>query len=268
MIPAPRPTPAPLALEEEHVLGMAEMGFSGLSEQWLMRRAGDMHWRLIARALGQRDAAFTCAEGKPLYATFLASSLRLTAPRLPHLCDRLGLSARLWSIGRNRLASEITLGVPGGMVGRLRLVSTFAGRSDPASNRTMVRRMPPAIAVLPEAPFALQNLARHAAMVSRQMDGLAAHNRCATVRPCVATDFNAAGLLYFPSFAALTDRCDDPVAQTQGRLLAGRHVVYSGNIEPGEQVSVSYRDRRMGHLARVVREDGQSIAVLSTRFAG
>lgn len=264
---APRISAAPLSLEEEHLLGMAEMGFAGLSEQWLMRRAGDMHWRLIARALGQRNAVFTCAAGQPLYATFLASSLRLTAPHLPQLCDRLELSASLWSIGRNRLASEITLTVPGGRVGCLRLVSTFAGRLDPASNRTMVRRMPPAIAVLPEAPLALQSLARHAAKVSRGMGGLATGGRTASVRPCVATDFNAAGLLYFPSFAALADRCEDPMAQLCGRILAARHVVYGGNIEPGEAVSVSFQERANGHLAQIARADGQSIAVLRTRFA-
>lgn len=258
---------APLQLEEAHLLGMAEMGFCGLSEQWLMRRAGDLHWRLIAQALGQRNAVFTCAEGKPLYATFLASRLRLTAPMVPKLCDRITLSARLWAIGRNRLASEVSLSVSGTFVGSVRLISTFAGRVDPASNHSMVRRMPPVIAVLPEAPPALQSLARNAAVIGRRTANLEFTGRVVTVRPCVATDFNAAGLLYFPSFAALADRCEEPGRQARRHPLIVRTVVYSGNVEPGEQVVLSFRDRPDGHFAGIRRENGSNIAFLRTQFA-
>ena len=44
-----RRAPEAEILRESHPLGMAEMGFDGISEQWIMRRAGDLHWRLIAR---------------------------------------------------------------------------------------------------------------------------------------------------------------------------------------------------------------------------
>lgn len=254
------------SLDETHVLGMAEMGFRGLSEQWLMRRAGDLHWRLLAEALGQRDAVFRCADGQPLYATFLASSLRISAPELPRLCGKFSLSARLWAIGRSRSGSEHVLRCDGRPVGVLRLISTFAGHRDPASNRSMVRRMPAVMAALPEAPTALQRLARQAGVISRHLGPLQFAGRRILMRPCPATDFNAAGLLYFPSFAALTDRCDFATEGRNAGYLTERHVIYAGNVEFGEAVDVTFRDRANGHLAQLRGSDGRALALLSTRF--
>lgn len=254
------------SLDETHVLGMAEMGFRGLSEQWLMRRAGDLHWRLLAEALGQRDAVFSCADGQPLYAAFLVSSLRVSAPDLPRLSGKFSLSARLWAIGRSRSGSEHVLRFDGRRVGVLRLISTFAGRQDATSNRSMIRRMPAVMAALPDAPSGLQRLARHAAFAGRRFTDLPQEHRKTQALPCPATDFNAAGLLYFPSYAALLDRSDFATGTPARAALTARDVVYLGNVEPGEIVEAGFFDRRDGHLARLRGADGRLLALLRSRY--
>jgi probable biosynthetic protein (TIGR04099 family) len=118
---------------------MAEMGYRGLSEQWLMRRAGDLHWRLIARAMGQAEAVFACAEGRPLYAAFCASRLVVDRPEAPRLGGRLDLSARLFRVGRSRLGSSVTLSDASGTVGRIALVSAFVGRAQGGGNRSLAQ---------------------------------------------------------------------------------------------------------------------------------
>lgn len=151
-------------------------------------------------------------------------------------------------------------------VGTLRLVSTFAGRHDPASNRTLVRRMPAVMATLPEAPTALQSLAQYAAAVCSGAATLRPGGRTTSLRPCPATDFNAAGLLYFPSSAALADRCDFATGGPAFRLLVERHVVYARNVGPEETVEASFQDRHDGHLAQLACADGRLIARLKSRF--
>ncbi|MGV4797091.1 Pnap_2097 family protein [Rhizobium sp. F40D2] len=155
-------------LNERHVLGMAEMGYRGLSEQWLLRRAGDLHWRLIARAMGQREAVFTCTAGQPLYAAFCATSLYFFRPELPQLGGELTLTASLYRIGHGRLASLQQIGVDGQEIGRIVLISAFVGRSEPGSNRSIVRRMPKVMAIPPEAPFPVQRIAQRAALLARR----------------------------------------------------------------------------------------------------
>lgn len=267
-----RRAPEAESLGESHALGMAEMGFDGLSEQWVMRRAGDLHWRLIARGMGQAEAAFTCADGAPLYAAFRASRLRFSHPERPRLGARLDLVTRLFRVGRGRLGSLTEIRVDDLPAGEIALVSVFVGRSSDGGNRALVRRAPRILAVPSATSPVLEELCARATRAA----GLARAG-CFAVRgeepaliqlPTPSVDFNAAGLLYFPSFAALADRALFAAGhRAEGRLRA-REVSYLGNVEPGEPVSIRPRDRRDGHLVRVDGADGRPLAILRTRYAG
>lgn len=256
-----RAEPGP-ELAEDHVLGMAEMGFSGLSEQWLMRRAGDLHWRLIARAMGQREAVFACAEGRPLYAAFCATRLVIDRPEAPRLGGRFGLSASLFRVGRSRLGSRVTLRCDGAPIGRIALVSAFVGRGEGAGNRALVRRAPRAM-VAPAATMAeLDALSARAARIAARLRGLRLDGPAQRLLPCPAVDFNAAGLLYFPSFAALVDRAEFAAGMPPGRLLLRRDVCFFGNVEPGEPVEIHLFPRRAGSIALVGGADRRPLAAM------
>lgn len=248
-------------MTEAHVLGMAEMGFRGLSEPWLMRRAGDLHWRMIGRAMGQREATFTCARGEPLYAAFCATSLRLRAPKAPGLGGNISLTARLHRVGRSRLASVLGVVCDGQAVGRMVMVSTFVGRGEEGSNRSILRRAPRVMIAPPEAPPWVQGIAQRAVAAEIPGGGQAIRQM-----PSPATDFNAAGLLYFPSFAALADRADAARGAPFGRWLVARDVAYLGNLDPGEAVDVTFRPARDGHLCRIAGPGGRALALIRSRF--
>jgi acyl carrier protein len=48
-----RPSAAPVVtLSERHEIGMPQMAMGGLSEGWLFRTLGDLHWRLVGAGLG------------------------------------------------------------------------------------------------------------------------------------------------------------------------------------------------------------------------
>jgi probable biosynthetic protein (TIGR04099 family) len=257
---------------ERHVLGMAEMGYRGLSEQWLKRRAGDLHWQLIARAMGQRDAVFTCSEGEPLYAAFCATSLQLSRPHLPRLGGEITLAADLYRVGHGRLASLLRITSDGDVVGRMILVSTFVGRSEPGINRSVVRRSPRALAMPPEAPLAVRRIAEHASTITRNIrnDGLklTGMSQAQTILPCPGTDFNAAGLLYFPSYSALADRGLFQAGENHTRMVACRHVIYLGNVEPGEWTDILFQNRPWGHNVILRGSEERPLALMRVRFRG
>jgi probable biosynthetic protein (TIGR04099 family) len=248
---------------------MAEMGYRGLSEQWLKRRAGDLHWRLIARAMGQSEALFTCSEGEPLYAAFCATSLQLSQPERPRLGGHLTLSAHLYRVGHGRLASLLRIDADGHDVGRMILVSTFVGRSEPENNRTIVRRSPRALAMPPDAPALVRRTAEQAALVARDAQrhklDLGKFAREQHVLPCPATDFNAVGLLYFPSYSALADRALFQAGEIHPRMVAARHVVYLGNVEPGEWVDVSFRQNNHGYDLILRGAEDRLLAMMRVR---
>jgi probable biosynthetic protein (TIGR04099 family) len=253
------------SLGESHTLGMAEMGFAGLSEQWLMRRAGDLHWRLIAGAMGQAEAVFTCAEGRPLYAAFCASRLALTDPEAPRLGGGLDLETRLYRVGRSRLGSLTALRVAGRVIGQLALVSVFVGRSEGGGNRALVRRAPRVLALPDLTAPDLDRLAASAARAAAWARAWRPEGRAVTLLPTPSVDFNAAGLLYFPSFAALADRASFAAGLSHAAPLRARAVAYLGNVEQGEPVSVVPIPRRDGGLALVTGADHRPLAILRAR---
>jgi len=248
------------------------MGYRGLSEQWLKRRAGDLHWQLIARAMGQRDAVFTCSEGEPLYAAFCATSLQLSRPHLPRLGGEITLAADLYRVGHGRLASLLRITSDGDVVGRMILVSTFVGRSEPGINRSVVRRSPRALAMPPEAPLAVRRIAEHASTITRNIrnDGLklTGMSQAQTILPCPGTDFNAAGLLYFPSYSALADRGLFQAGENHTRMVACRHVIYLGNVEPGEWTDILFQNRPWGHNVILRGSEERPLALMRVRFRG
>ncbi|WKL23638.1 hypothetical protein QYR00_24315 (plasmid) [Agrobacterium tumefaciens] len=257
-------------LIERHVLGMAEMGYSGISEQWLKRRAGDLHWRLIARAMGQRDAVFTCLEGEPLYAAFCATSLQFVRPHLARMGGEMTLAADLYRVGHGRLASLLRIYVGSDIVGRMILISTFVGRSEPGINRSVVRRSPRAFVMPPEAPLVVRHLAEQASAAARAIRNdhrrLFAMSETQNILPCPATDFNAAGLLYFPSYSALADRALFQAEEKHTGMINSRHVVYLGNVEPKEWIEINFKKLPSRHDVFLKGPESRPLALMRVRF--
>ena len=100
------------------------------------------------------------------------------------------------------------------------------------------------------------------------------------IDPCPAQDFNDADFLYFSSFQAFVDRAEWKFLRPMRPQLTTRQrdIVYHGNIEPGEHVTVTLRavrhhdggdnalhDGRLAHWCGVAREaDGVPLADVFT----
>ena len=67
-------------IETTQELGMSHLAFRGISEHFLMRRLADVHWTMIARALGQSRAVFRDAAGGHVHPATCAFSLTVFDP--------------------------------------------------------------------------------------------------------------------------------------------------------------------------------------------
>ncbi|RXF72733.1 LnmK family bifunctional acyltransferase/decarboxylase, partial [Hansschlegelia zhihuaiae] len=95
------------------------------------------------------------------------------------------------------------------------------------------------------------------------------------IRPCPTQDFNGAELLYFVSYPAFADRAewdllDLPAA---GVATRDREVVFHGNLDPGERLSLTLRGVKrspagLGHWIQVSGAvDGRLLAEIFTMKA-
>ncbi|MEM0940976.1 MAG: hypothetical protein AAGI25_14490, partial [Bacteroidota bacterium] len=60
-----------MSLKREYKLNLPQLLWGGLSENWLLKELGDIHWQQIADALGVASGDITDAQGTRLLASFV-----------------------------------------------------------------------------------------------------------------------------------------------------------------------------------------------------
>ncbi|WP_149139707.1 Pnap_2097 family protein [Gemmobacter caeruleus] len=225
-------------------LGMAECGWRGLSEGWLLRHLGDVHWRQIADAMGQQAAVFHDATGAPVYAAFCAISERIAQPELARPGALLTIASRLRRLSATRLISFHSLDIGGEDFAEVTLITAFV-RHGVGGNAHIRRAQPVGKLDLPMMEAGADDgFAEEAAQLYRGA-GSAGDTLQTDVTPCPTTEFNAAGLLYCANYPALADRAEwalYPEAAT--RMLTRRKIVFLGNVDAGERVTAAVHTDR------------------------
>ena len=61
-------------------INMPQMAMEGLSESWLLKELGDMHWGMITAGLGSPSSSLKDGSGNRLYATFTRICYSLQPP--------------------------------------------------------------------------------------------------------------------------------------------------------------------------------------------
>ncbi|MCR4265176.1 Pnap_2097 family protein [Nitratireductor sp. ZSWI3] len=241
-------------------LGMAQLAPEGLSEQWLLRECGDIHWLLLAQAIGLNRAVFVDDEGRPAYAAFCATSLDLLHPAASLPGADVIVTSDIFRVGLGSTGSVHVVCREGVELARLRMISTFVSHDSTGLNRRIVRNRAVSEAELPGAPEGLVELNESARRISKSYAGPPARaGRRYRETPCPSLDFNAVGLLYFPVFSRLAERAQW-VGQQRLAPLARRVVVYLGNLDWGDSVEVVEIPSGLG----IYRDDAQLIAHVAT----
>jgi len=111
-------------------LGMPHLDVGGLSEGWLLRHAGDLHWEAVARRLGVPTDDIRDEAHDRIYPTVVALRARYGAPlSCVHENDVLDAAVEVMPCGRACAEGRITA-VAGRTALSIELVTTFA-RRDP-----------------------------------------------------------------------------------------------------------------------------------------
>lgn len=284
--------PATGEMETAVVLGMPHLALMGLSEQWLLKELGHIHWLMLAQAAGRAVPDFATVRGEPVYAAFCA--LRIRGARFGAAVEngRLTIRSRVGRVSKTQIASLHRLALDGAPAGEVELVSTFVHRTG-GGNHTIARFEVPGLPLAAADGFGSE-LARIAGehragrpvvtddFATGDLEAPTATARLAerfgpaTFSPCPATDFNGAGFLYFASFVAFLDRAEwraDPFA-ARTASTTDRLVLYTGNLDPGEDLHVTLDDWAAGrpgeftHRARLAAAaTGGALALAFTRKA-
>jgi probable biosynthetic protein (TIGR04099 family) len=278
-----------------YTAGMPQLAYSGLSENWLLKECGDLHWQALAAAHGQAHPAFHDQSGASAYAAFTA--LRVSGGELDLLAENEGyaIHSSLAAAGRAQYFSRHQLRDAGGRLARIDMLSAFVFRSEHRDNRSVGRAVlaeealvhtDPCLAAEAEALAAWARARRQAlrlASAPRLGAGMMLPARTPIAKaaeappdflfsPCPNNDFNGANFLYFATFLALADRAEWQWFRPRPLLtVVSRDVVFHGNVNVGDDVRLRCLEVRHGaqgslrHRIAILRQaDGATIAEIET----
>jgi len=254
-------------LSANYRLGMPQMLFGGISERWITKEAGDVHWRLICRDLMTPSERIVDRQGERLYASFL----RVRWEASHHLRsfsegESLQLNASTSRFAERRYFSNLRFSAADGRVIEMTLNSAFVSRA--SDNKSLAKSAPRGIerARSPSAPKLPAFGEQYQLVKLRSTSGqvlapgpfavLAQEAFEWTDDVVFSTeyhinpyhDLNGVNLLYFASYHRIHDVCERLYLNQRPDLLASpadwalqaapvaRDVFFYGNADCGQRL--------------------------------
>ncbi|MBR1275486.1 Pnap_2097 family protein [Bradyrhizobium sp. AUGA SZCCT0283] len=215
-------------------VNMPQMAMGGLSESWLLKELGDMHWSMITSGLGSESASLKDGSGNRLYATFTRIRYSFGKP-LSAIGENSGLDLRgtICRFGAGTFISDIALGHDLA-AGEARLMSNFSRRGE--TNNTSLQKGQPTIppdCPIPEIalpPFVLEYRDRRVTKPEAPLF------ECEyEIIPFY--DVNGVGLLYFASYPIISDICSLRYsADIAKRSTISRDIYYFANADINDRL--------------------------------
>jgi probable biosynthetic protein (TIGR04098 family) len=229
------PTPSE---RRTYLLNMPQMAVGGLSESWLFKELGDIHWNVLARALGQPTRLISDSAGDRIYATFTRIQLRSSCAFGAYgENERIDIDSGMSRYGAGLYFSEAMVNGAAGSI-QARLMSSFSKFGATGSNTSLFKGLPelppdciiPALAEVPE--------------FGRDYQGCRAETLAPPIFECEyeimpGHDINGVGLLYFAAYPMIDDIC---AARHAGRMYAtgfstrSRDIFYFGNSDADDKL--------------------------------
>lgn len=274
------------------VINMPQMVLGGLSEHWLFKELGDIHWGMTCDALNSESDQLVDEMGNRLYATFV----RVRAESSHHMKEFqenewLDFQGRLFRFGKSMFFSDISVRSKEKQI-KASLMTTFSFRQ--SNNKSLLKGEPlipencPAEAKTSMPPFAEEyREMRKGNQSALELGGstFPAHRESlfeTTYNINPYQDVNGVNLLYFAAYPTISDYCETEFMAQHKRAAFKSHwaleastiardVFYYGNCDLDDRIVFAVNScelmegRKLGIATSLLREsDRQLIANIFT----
>ena len=281
--------------QRTYAINMPEMHWGGLSENWLQKEFGDMHWALIAKGLGVKSDELVDAKGERLYASFVR--LRWEASESLYNFkenQKIKLTSKLSRYGGKMFFSNVRIKHKHQAI-RAKLMSVFSTRN--GRDNQSLKKGTPLVAEAPKIPrlkklpdFANEYMKIKLSLntptekqTEIKLGGVTFHPSTTVlftkdylIEPY--DDVNGVGLLYFASYAKISDKCErqffhqllgenKELDWAENSACLARDIFYFGNANPEETLRYELNDyqfldeKRLKLTSSLYRKgDGELIA--------
>jgi probable biosynthetic protein (TIGR04098 family) len=252
-------------------INMPQMSRKGLSESWLFKEIGDVHWTLITNALGMKSRFIADQDGDRLYATFTKIKYESNLPLSAFSeNDEVDLSADMTRFGAGMFMSSIVLR-SAQIQTVFQLMSSFSRFGEKGNNRSLTKGQP----FIPEH-FAIPSVTDRPLLSTEY----AAIRASQIETPVYSTnykivpihDINGVGLLYFAAYPIIHDICIERYVAGRFSLSPlARDVNYFANSGEGDELrfdisSWEEQDDLITSVAHISRGDGNKMATIRSSY--
>lgn len=225
-------------LSRSVTINMPQMALSGLSESWLFKEIGDLHWSAITEGLRVSSSEMFDGNGDRLYATFTRIRVRSMPLREYTENQAFSLNASMSRYGGGIFTSEMD-----GESLSVQTMSSFAKRSQGGSNRSLAKGQPsiPDTCPIPSLSEKPAFVTEYGEMRKRAFSEKPIYSRDYQINPYY--DINGVGLVYFAAYPLIADTCELERANGRARAMetstTERDVFYFSNANAGDTLRYS-----------------------------
>ena len=205
---------ASLSDKKSFKLNMPHMANGGLSDHWLLKELGDMHWRMISKGLSAESDQIVDERGDRLYATFVRISFTLKKNlRSFFENETFDISGEIKRFGKNLFLTKLnSLKIEG------QLLSSFVSRSGDNSTLTKGEVLIPSGCTISEVKRAFPFSESYKKLRKEELESIylldldfsIRHNKVFEttyeINPYV--DLNGVDLLYFAAYPVINSYCE------------------------------------------------------------
>ncbi len=233
-------------------INMPQMANSSLSENWIFKELGDIHWELLSKGLNTNSSSVKDEAGNRLYATFTRVQINTISLTETKENDTLEFKAELKRFGHSTYISEIEI-QNGEAKGNATLMTSFSTR-EAIDNSKLFKSQPistdNSVPEFSSTPSILNDyrLLRKGLLESYKLNGepfdLTA-KQVAEIKYSIHPfyEINGVGLLYFASYPIISDKCEaDYFNSTENKkwgnkfFTTDRDVFYFANCNADDSI--------------------------------
>jgi probable biosynthetic protein (TIGR04098 family) len=215
----------PVVTAREHEINMPQMANSALSENWLFKEIGDIHWELLSKGLNAKSAGIKDETGNRLYATF--TRIRISGSPLYNFIenDYLMFQGQLMRFGLSTYISEVSFQNKN-QSSKASLMTSFSTRdsidnsklfkSQPVSAKNQIPEYPSTPDILNDYRLLRKNLLESFSLSGEEFDLFAVPITEIKYNINPFYEINGVGLLYFASYPIISDKCESDYFNSTG----------------------------------------------------
>jgi probable biosynthetic protein (TIGR04098 family) len=246
-------------IQRDYAIKMPQMANYALSENWLFKELGNVHWELLCKGLGKESSFIKDIEGVRLYATFIRIKLKLDSLMKFKENDTLTIEGEMLRHGKNNYYSTFNC-KSGCNTINAELITTFSKREG-EDNLGLIRCNPNVPLInIPELdrtpPFFSDYRLMNKGLVDEhdlesvkfELDKEIIFDTVYSINPYY--DLNGVGLLYFAAYPIISDYCESKhfnrnkgIKQWENEYFTiSRDVFYYANCNIGDKIIYSLID--------------------------